>query len=175
MFCVVCHVHNKQVLTKTFRPHSQFTHRSPWRSKTPGFLLCCETNKRSHTDTYFTLHKCTISVFALYRHLQPWCLPQAKHVQSLEILSHWEHSTKQPIFIDLSSWDKICLPSNQGLYILYYIICKFCITVQIGILFRKGAFNWSEVTLNTFRLLHKKKKMCLYIYIYIYIYIIHFQ
>lgn len=47
-FCVVCRVHNTQVLTKLWGLALKFTHRSPWRSKPLGFLLRCD-NKQTYT------------------------------------------------------------------------------------------------------------------------------
>lgn len=48
IFCVVCCVHNTQVLTKLWGLDLKFARWSPWRSKPLGFLLRCD-NKQTYT------------------------------------------------------------------------------------------------------------------------------
>ncbi len=133
MFCVVCHVHNKQVLTKLSSLALKFTHRSPWRSKTPGFLLCCDNKQALAYGHLLHTSQMHISVFTLYRHLQPCCLLQANMSKSLEMLFKLRASSilqNNPFWQTFTPWGQN-LSAIKSRVILYYIILYYIILYYI--------------------------------------------
>ncbi len=142
MFCVVCHVHNKQVLIKLSSLALKFTHRSPWRSKTPGFLLCCDNKQALAYGHLLHTSQMHISVFTLYRHLQPCCLLQANMSKSLEMLFKLRASSilqNNPFWQTFTPWGQN-LSAIKSRVILYYIII-YCIVLYC-IVFNYIIFNY---------------------------------